>query len=251
MIAENTKFASIILAAGKGTRMKSPLAKVMHPILGRPMLSFVIECARQAGTDKIVIVVGHQAESIKEIMNDSGIIFADQLEQLGTGHAVLMAREHLRDFSGTILILCGDVPLLKLETIEALKEHHISEQATLTVLTTILKNPQGYGRVIKDADQNILRIVEERDACPEEKEVKEINTGIYCVDSGFLFEAVEKIGNRNAQREYYLTDIVGMAVGKGFITKSFIAPDSEEVMGINTQEDLIRAEKIFEERCIC
>lgn len=239
------KFATIILAAGKGTRMKSPLAKVMHTVLGRPMLSYSIVCAQRAGSEKIVAVVGHQAEAVKDEMKNTGIEFADQTEQLGTGHAVLMARNHFQNYHGTILILCGDVPLLKLETIEALKAYHLSEGATVTVLTTILENPQGYGRIIKDADQNILSIVEEKDASPEEKKVKEINTGIYCVEADFLFDAVERIGNRNAQGEYYLTDIIGLAVEGQQKAKSHIAPDSNEVMGINTQEDLKRAEEIL------
>lgn len=239
------KFAAIILAAGKGTRMCSPLAKVMHPVLGKPMLSYSIACAQRAGSEKIVAVVGHQAQAVKDATKDTGIEFAQQTEQLGTGHAVLTARDHFRDYHGTILILCGDVPLLKLETVEALKVFHMSEGATVTVLTTILQDPKGYGRIIKDADQNILKIVEEKDASPEERRVKEINTGIYCVEADFLFDAVERIGNRNAQGEYYLTDIVGLAVEGRKKAKSHIAPDSNEVMGINTQEDLKRAEEIL------
>ncbi len=239
------KFASIILAAGKGTRMNSPLAKVMHPIMGRPMLWYSIQCARQAGAGDIVVVVGHQAELVKETVASAGVKFADQLEQLGTGHAVLVTRPFLKGFQGTILILCGDVPLLKDETIEALKTYHATEKATLTVLTTLLKDPKGYGRIIKDAHQNILRIVEERDATPAEREVREINTGIYCVESEFLFDAIEKIGNKNAQQEYYLTDIVGIAVRQGQVAKAYIAADPDEVMGINSQEDLRRAEELL------
>ena len=247
-MTKRNSFACIILAAGKGTRMQSPLAKVMHPILGKPMLTYPIECARQAGAEDIVVVVGHQAEEIKKIMTNSGVRFADQHEQLGTGHAVLVTRELLRDFVGTILILCGDVPLLTIKTIEALKEYHHSERATVTVLTTILENPQGYGRIIKDEDQNILRIVEERDATPSEKDVKEINTGIYCVESGFLFDAINRIGNRNAQREYYLTDIIGIAVEQKETARAFVAMDSNEVMGINTQEELKKAEQLLSQR---
>ncbi len=242
------RFASIILAAGKGTRMKSPIAKVMHPILGKPMLHYPISCARQTGSDPIVVVVGHQAEAVKEAMENTGVLFADQTEQLGTGHAVLVCREYFRSFRGTVLILCGDVPLLKLETIRNLQKRHLSEKATLTVLTTLLEEPQGYGRIIKGADGNILKIVEARDATPAEREVKEINTGIYCVESEFLFDAVERIGNRNVQREYYLTDIVGIAAQGGQKAVSCIAPDSNEAMGINTPEELKRAEEEMRKR---
>ncbi len=241
-------FAAIILAAGKGTRMKSELAKVLHPVLDKPMLCYPVECARAVGSERIVVVVGHQAEAIREKMAGEGLRFADQKEQLGTGHAVLIAREHFRDFNGKVLILCGDVPLLRPETVQALQEHHRAENAVVTVLTTILDNPYGYGRIIKAKGGNILKIVEERDASPAEKEVREINTGIYCVESGFLFDAVGRIGNRNAQREYYLTDIVGIAVEGGRTVRAFIAPDSNEVMGINTPEDLQKADQEMKRR---
>jgi len=236
------RFATIILAAGKGTRMKSPLAKVLHPILGNPMLHYPVACAKTAGSEEIVIVVVHQAESIKERMGGEGLLFADQKEQLGTGHAVLIAGEHFRNFTGTVLILCGDVPLLRPETVQALLERHIQERAVVTVLTTILENPHGYGRIIKAEGGDILKITEERDATPAEREVHEINTGIYCVESPFLFDAVGRIGNRNAQREYYLTDIIGIAVESAMTVRAFIAEDAHEVMGINTMEDLQRAE---------
>ncbi len=247
-MSKRNRLAAIILAAGKGTRMQSPLAKVLHPILGKPMLVYPIACAKVAGSQEVVVVVGHQAETIKEDMKDAKVTFIDQREQLGTGHAVMMAREHFQGFRGTILILCGDVPLLKIQTIEALLKGHRSERAALTVLTTLLEDPSGYGRIVKGGENKILKIVEEKDASVEEKKIKEINTGIYCVESDFLFEAVAGIENRNAQREYYLTDIVGIAVSEGKSARSFIAADSLEVMGINTQEDLEKAEGIMKKR---
>ncbi len=246
--ATDAKLATIILAAGKGTRMKSSLAKVMHPLFGKPLLSYSAAVAREAGSGDIVAVIGHQAELIEETMRDEGLAFVLQKEQLGTGHAVLQTRDHFRDFAGTILILCGDVPLLKVSTVRDLLDAHHAEGAAVTVLTTLLDQPSGYGRVIKGEGGNIVKIVEERDATEEEKEVREINTGIYAAESSFLFEAVAAIDNKNAQGEYYLTDMIALAIAWGKKARSFIAADSLEVMGINTREDLDRAEQVLKDR---
>ncbi|MFB3926134.1 MAG: NTP transferase domain-containing protein [Syntrophales bacterium] len=242
-----SRLAAIILAAGKGTRMKSELAKVLHPLLGAPMLSYPVAAAKEVGSEEIVVVIGHQADSIRKALDDRAITFVLQEKQLGTGHAVLQTRSRFKNFRGTILILCGDVPLLRSATIQALLNQHLSSGAVLTVLTTVLENPGGYGRVIKTGD-DVLKIVEARDASDEEKEIREINTGIYCVDSGFLFEAVAAISNDNAQREYYLTDIVEIASRSGKKVKTFIASDSAEVMGINTKDDLEKAKRVLRER---
>ncbi|MBM4270648.1 MAG: hypothetical protein FJ139_00610 [Deltaproteobacteria bacterium] len=236
---------AIILAAGKGTRMKSDLAKVLHPVCGKPMLSYSVELARTVGADRVIVVIGHQADLVRETFRDQGLMFVEQREQLGTGHAVLQAREMFRDYDGLILILCGDVPLLLPETVRSFIKHHIVSRSTVTVLTTLMEDPSGYGRVIKREETGeVLRIVEEKDATPDEKKTGEINTGIYCVESRFLFEAVAEIRNENAQREYYLTDIIEIARKKGFKVGSLVAPDPGEVMGINTVEDLERASRI-------
>jgi UDP-N-acetylglucosamine diphosphorylase/glucosamine-1-phosphate N-acetyltransferase len=242
------KLAVIILAAGKGTRMRSSLAKVLHPLHGAPMLSYSVDVARRVGASDIVAVVGHQAELIEETMKGERLFFILQKEQLGTGHAVLQTRDHFRDFEGTILILCGDVPLLRPSTVEELMEKHRTSQADVTVLTTCLADPSGYGRIVKGKGDRILKIVEERDATAGEKDIGEINTGIYCAESLFLFEAVAAIDNRNAQKEYYLTDIVGIANRRNRIVRSFAVPDFQEVMGINTREDLERAEEVIRRR---
>jgi UDP-N-acetylglucosamine diphosphorylase/glucosamine-1-phosphate N-acetyltransferase len=234
-------FSTIILAAGKGKRMKSDLAKVLHPLCGLPMLTYLVAAARAAGAEMIVVVIGHQAEQIRERFGGQGLIFAEQQEQLGTGHAVLQAAEAFRDHDGTIVILCGDVPLIQPETVRPLYDRHRTEGATVTVLTTIPEDPAGYGRVVKADDGRVVKIVEEKDAAPEEKKIREINTGIYCVESRFLFSAVAGLGNRNAQGEYYLTDIVEIACNNGLQASSSTAPDPVEVMGINTPEDLERA----------
>jgi UDP-N-acetylglucosamine diphosphorylase/glucosamine-1-phosphate N-acetyltransferase len=246
---EKQKVSAVILAAGKGKRMKADVAKVMHPLCGKPMLAYSVDAARAVNVEKIVVIIGHQAGLVREAFKDQGLIFVEQLEQLGTGHAVLQARDVFHTYNGTILILCGDVPMLSPSTIRALLEVHILEKSIVTVLTTILDDPSGYGRVIKEGEKGeILRIVEEKDASLAEKRIKEINTGIYCVESNFLFRAVGDIGNENIQKEYYLTDIVGIAWKKGFKTRSFITANSFEVMGINTPDDL---EKASERMTIC
>ena len=238
---EKRRFSAIILAAGKGKRMKSDLAKVLHPLRGIPMLSYTIETARTAGAEKIVVVIGHQAGRIREEFRNQGLIFVEQQEQLGTGHAVLQAAEAFREHDGTIIILCGDVPLIRPETVLSLYDRHRSEEATITVLTTIPDDPAGYGRVVKTDDGRVARIVEEKDARPEERKVREINTGIYCVESRFLFPAVAGLENRNVQGEYYLTDIVEIACNNGLRVSSSLAPDPVEVMGINRPQELARA----------
>jgi len=241
-------FWTIILAAGKGKRMKSDLAKVLHPVCGVPMLIHSVAAARAAGTKKIVVVIGHQAERIRRLFGKDEVVFAEQHDLLGTGHAVQQTREVFTGYTGTVVILCGDVPLIRPETIRSLYDRHRSERAVVTVLTTIPAEPAGYGRVVKAKDGGVLRIVEEKDATPEEKRIREINTGIYCVESRFLFEAVGSLSNRNAQAEYYLTDIVEFAFKKGCRVISVLVPDSEEVMGINTSMELENACHLMEAR---
>jgi bifunctional UDP-N-acetylglucosamine pyrophosphorylase / glucosamine-1-phosphate N-acetyltransferase len=238
-------FRTIILAAGKGKRMKSDLAKVLHPVGGVPMLTHPITAARTAGSRNIVVVIGHQAERIRRLFDKDDLIFVEQRDQLGTGHAVLQAREVFGNYEGTIVILCGDVPLILPETLRALYDRHRSERAVVTVLTTIPAEPAGYGRVVKEDDGTILRIVEDKDATPGEKRIREINTGIYCVESRFLFTALAGLVNLNAQGEYYLTDIVEIASGKGLRAVSALAPDPLEVMGINTLDELETAGRLM------
>jgi UDP-N-acetylglucosamine diphosphorylase/glucosamine-1-phosphate N-acetyltransferase len=231
-------FATIILAAGQGKRMGSDLAKVLHPVCGFPMLTHSLAAARAAGSQRIVVVIGHQAERIRTLFHEEGLTFVEQQQQLGTGHAVLQARPVFLGYAGTIVILCGDVPLIRPETVRALYERHCAEGATVTVLTTIPADPAVYGRVVKAKNGSVLKIVEAKDASAEEKAIREINTGIYCVESPFLFEAVAGLSNRNAQGEYYLTDIVEIANQKGLCVRSSLAADPVEVMGINNPQEL-------------
>jgi UDP-N-acetylglucosamine diphosphorylase/glucosamine-1-phosphate N-acetyltransferase len=241
-------FWTIILAAGKGKRMKSDLAKVLHPLGGVPMLVHSVAAARAAGAGKIVVVIGHQAGRIRELFDKEELVFVEQRALLGTGHAVLQAGDVFKNYTGAVVILCGDVPLIRPETVRALYDRHRSADAVLTVLTTIPADPTGYGRVVKTKDGRVLKIVEDRDATPEEKRIREINTGIYCAQSSFLFAAVGALDNRNAQKEYYLTDIVETAGERGLPVTSILAGDPEEVMGINTPGELAKACERIEER---
>jgi UDP-N-acetylglucosamine diphosphorylase/glucosamine-1-phosphate N-acetyltransferase len=241
------KFCALILAAGKGTRMKSDLAKVLHVLDGKPLLHYSLAAAESAGAEKIVAVIGHQADDVREKFANSGCIFVEQKPQLGTGDAVLQAKNVLADYNGLTVILCGDVPLLKSSTIKSLIDNHLEAKAVVSVLTTIPPPPHAYGRIVKDDRGNVLKIVEHKDATEDEKKIGEINTGIYCVDTQFLFSALGKVTNDNQQKEYYLTDIVGIAHREGVTVKSFIASDYVEVMGINTLEELSRAERYLQD----
>jgi bifunctional UDP-N-acetylglucosamine pyrophosphorylase/glucosamine-1-phosphate N-acetyltransferase len=241
--------AAVILAAGKGTRMKSGLVKVLHPAAGRPMINWVVDAARAAGAAPTVLVVGHQADAVQAVFRgDADIRCALQEEQLGTGHAVACARDGLSGFSGTVLILCGDTPLLRAETLQGLISFHREKRAALTVLTAAMDDPHGYGRVIRAADGSVLRIVEQKDATPEEQAVCEINSGIYCMEAGFLFGNIDSLGSDNAQGEFYLTDLVAIAVKQGLACLGRCTDDPAEIMGVNDRAQLAEASRILRER---
>jgi len=242
------KFCAVILAAGKGTRMKSDLAKVLHVLNGKPLLYYSLAAAKEARAEKIVAVIGYQANKVRDEFANRGCIFVEQNPQLGTGHAVLQAKDILADYKGLTVILCGDVPLLKAATIRSLIDNHLTAKAVVSVLTSIPPPPHAYGRIVKDNKGDVLKIVEYKDATEVEKKIGEINTGIYCVDTKFLFSALQKVTNNNKQREYYLTDIVEIACREGKKVKSFIASNYVEVMGINTLEELARAEKYLQQK---
>jgi bifunctional UDP-N-acetylglucosamine pyrophosphorylase / glucosamine-1-phosphate N-acetyltransferase len=243
--------ATIILAAGKGTRMKSDLVKVLHPLLGLPMLAYPVDLAFNGiQAEKTIVVAGFQADQIRKRFEDPRILFALQEEQLGTGHAVLQALPLLEGFRGKVLILCGDVPLVKRETLLSFIEASQKSRSTLSVMTVVVENPFGYGRILRNSKGWLKRIVEEKDARKKEKAIREINTGIYCIQAPFLAESLKKIGKKNAQGEYYLTDLVEIAGRKGLKCSAFRAADPIEVMGINTRVDLaiaheaLRQEKV-------
>ncbi len=240
--------AIIILAAGKGTRMKSDLVKVLHPLAGFPMLGLVLNVARRLQPEKLLVVIGFQKELIRQKFTAPDIIFVDQDEQLGTGHAVLMTTPNLEGFRGIILILSGDVPLLKEETLRNLIKFHEENQHTLSVLTTHLENPKGYGRILRNKEGQIQCIIEEKDLPPGQELGDEVNTGIYCADAEFLFSALPSLSDQNAQKEYYLTDIVEKAAKQNKKVGAFLVAENSEVMGINTRQDLARANQILRDR---
>lgn len=241
--------AAIILAAGKGTRMKSDCAKVMHPLAGQPMLAWPLQIARSGGAEKLVVVIGHQAEVVEKYCASSpNTECVLQAEQLGTGHAVACAKEVLSSFQGTVLILCGDTPLLTTQTIQKLLASHHEQKAVLTVLTAIMPNPFGYGRIVRDQTGRLLRIVEQKDATPPEQAITEINSGIYCMESEFLFSNIDSIRSDNAQGEFYLTDLVSIAAHKGLPCAAVCGDDPDEIMGVNDRVQLAEAARILRSR---
>ncbi len=230
--------------------MKSDLVKVLHPLLGVPMLSYPVELSLKGiRAKKTLVVVGHQADRIREFFKEGQVQFVLQEEQQGTGHAVLQALPFLEGFSGTALILCGDVPLLKVETLQFFIRTFWGNDSTLAVLTAVVRDPSGYGRIIRNPEGWLERIVEEKDASEEEKMIREINTGVFCVKAPFLIEGLREIGKENAQGEYYLTDLVEIARNSNLRCSAHMVADPVEVMGINTRVDLATAnEKIRQDK---
>jgi bifunctional UDP-N-acetylglucosamine pyrophosphorylase/glucosamine-1-phosphate N-acetyltransferase len=238
--------AAVILAAGKGTRMRSDLVKVLHPLLGVPMLFYNVDLALEGiEAEKTVVVVGHQADRIQGLFKDRSVQFVFQKEQLGTGHAVLQTLPFLEGFEGAVLILCGDVPLVKVETLRSFIDAFHLNRPVLSVMTVAVKDPFGYGRILHNRDGWLERIVEEKDATADERKVGEINTGIYCIDAAFLRGGLKEIGRENAQGEYYLTDLVHIAGRKGLKCSAYQVKDPIEVMGINTRVDLAIANEVL------
>ena len=240
---------AVILAAGKGTRMRSKYPKVLHKVGGKPMLQHVIDAASEAGCDETVIIVGHEAELVEEMVGSQGKI-ALQAEQLGTGHAVMQTAEALKGFSGTALILCGDTPLLEGVELKKFCEAHQASGAAATVLTAIMDDPFGYGRIVRDAKGNVQAIVEQKDATEEQKAIKEINTGIYCMECPLMFDVLATLTNDNAQGEYYLTDVLEKLNQAGQKVGGVITKDSDMVMGINSRKQLSVAEGVMRQRIL-
>ena len=239
------KLKTLILAAGKGTRMKSDLPKVIHKVNGIPMVKKILNELEKLGTEENILILGHKKE---EILKELGEIkYAVQEEQLGTGHAIMQAENLLKDYEGDVMILCGDTPLLRHETLKAMYEAHKKSGVATTILTSVYENPFGYGRIVKDGEK-VTEIVEEKEADEETKKIKEVNAGVYCCNAKELFAALKKVTNNNEKGEYYLTDIVGIQVGEGKTVASFVLEDNREILGVNSKVELAEASKILRER---
>lgn len=242
---------AVILAAGQGTRMKSRLPKVVHRVMGKCMVEHAIDAARQAGADEICVVVGHGADMVKSeihaIKDSSAITFVMQEQQLGTGHAVKCARDFIGT-EGETLILFGDTPLITGQTLDRLVKTHRYEGSSITVLSAVLKEPAGYGRIIRDLDGSFIKSVEHKDATEEERRCNEVNSGMYVFDSARLYEALDLLKNDNAQGEYYLPDTLMIIKDKGFKVDAMIVEDATEIEGVNSRIQLAAAEEIMKLR---
>lgn len=241
----------IILAAGKGTRMKSKQPKVLFEVAGKPMLFYPVDTAKRLGAKKIVVVVGYEKDSVIERFKDiKGIEFVVQKNQLGTGHAVLTVGKVFKKFRGSILILSGDVPLITVETLRKFIERHNKSGATISLISNYSENPHGYGRIIRDDSGRPWKIVEEVDATASERAVKEVNAGIYLVDSKFLFRTLKNLSRNNKQGEYYLPQIVNLAYTAGEKVEVFQIDEPDEVFGVNTRLELAMADRKMQARLI-
>lgn len=238
---------AIVLAAGKGTRMKSKQAKVLHQVAGKPMIGHVIDQVRASGVDQVVTIVGHGAESVKEKLGDTSL-YSFQQEQLGTAHAVKTAAEHLSAKEGITLVVCGDTPLITSATLSRLVAHHEQEGAQATVLSATASQPFGYGRIVRDVQGQLMEIVEEKDANDSQKAITEISSGIFAFDNQTLFEMLERVDNNNAQGEYYLPQVLTLILQNKGKVAVYHTDDFEEIMGVNDRVALSRAEKAFRQR---
>jgi bifunctional UDP-N-acetylglucosamine pyrophosphorylase/glucosamine-1-phosphate N-acetyltransferase len=238
---------AVILAAGQGTRMKSKLYKVLHPVCGKPMVQHVVDQINKLDIQETVTIIGHGAEKVKAQLGDS-IRYALQEQQLGTAHAVIQAQDMLAGKEGITIVVCGDTPLIKAETMEALFKHHEELSAKATVLTARVEDPTGYGRIIRNENELVEKIVEHKDATEVERSIKEINTGTYCFDNYALFEALTNVSNDNVQGEYYLPDVIEILRKQGQIVTAYQTDEFEETIGVNDRVALAEAERIMKLR---
>lgn len=244
---------SIILAAGKGTRMKSDMPKVLHTIFEKTLLGYVIDAVNNTGiADENFVIVGHQAERVEEYINKNydNAKCVLQSPQLGTGHAVSMALPYLKDFDGEVIILCGDTPLITSETIKEFVEAHRNLKSDITVMSAIFENPTNYGRIIRNSNNTLNSIVEEKDATLEQKAVKEINAGIYCLNWAKIKHAFSQLKTNNAQGEYYLTDIIKWGNEQNLSVNAYTLKDNEEIYGINSKANLAEATKLLNRKIV-
>ena len=244
----DTTLAAVILAAGQGKRMQSDLPKVLHAVGGRPMVLHVVEAVRAIGASPVIVVTGYEAERVESACAGADVAFARQSEQLGTGHAVMQTESRLAAHAGTVIVLNGDVPGLRPQTITRFVNYHASQQAAATVLTAMLEDPSGYGRIVRDRDGHLLRIVEDRDATPEQRAIREINSGLFCFSARELFSALRRVTRRNAQNEYYLTDVIGLLASEGKRVAAWCIEDPREVAGVNNPDELDAVRRFVTDR---
>ncbi|MCI3986745.1 bifunctional UDP-N-acetylglucosamine diphosphorylase/glucosamine-1-phosphate N-acetyltransferase GlmU [Bacillus vallismortis] len=238
---------AVVLAAGQGTRMKSKLYKVLHPVCGKPMVEHVVDEALKLSLSKLVTIVGHGAEEVKKQLGDKSE-YALQAEQLGTAHAVKQAQPFLADEKGVTIVICGDTPLLTAETMEQMVKEHTQREAKATILTAVAEDPTGYGRIIRGENGAVQKIVEHKDASEEERLVTEINTGTYCFDNEALFRAIDQVSNDNAQGEYYLPDVIEILKNEGETVAAYQTGNFQETLGVNDRVALSQAEQFMKER---
>ncbi|AOR96413.1 bifunctional UDP-N-acetylglucosamine diphosphorylase/glucosamine-1-phosphate N-acetyltransferase GlmU [Bacillus subtilis] len=238
---------AVVLAAGQGTRMKSKLYKVLHPVCGKPMVEHVVDEALKLSLSKLVTIVGHGAEEVKKQLGDKSE-YALQAEQLGTAHAVKQAQPFLADEKGVTIVICGDTPLLTAETMEQMLKEHAQREAKATILTAVAEDPTGYGRIIRSENGAVQKIVEHKDASEEERLVTEINTGTYCFDNEALFRAIDLVSNDNAQGEYYLPDVIEILKNEGETVAAYQTGNFQETLGVNDRVALSQAEQFMKER---
>ncbi|UCG12575.1 MAG: NTP transferase domain-containing protein [Deltaproteobacteria bacterium] len=239
---------ALVLAAGKGTRMHSDLAKILHPICGRPMLAYVLASVQEVGFGRVLVVVGHQADRIQEVFAAAPVEWVLQPEQRGTAHAVHSALPQLGEFDGMVFICCGDTPLLTAKTLRSFLREHVRAGVDLSILSMVLEHPGSYGRIMRDSRGGVTGIIEAKDTGAQERDIREVNTGIYCASADLLRAVIPCIGNSNSQGEYYLTDVVEGALERGWKVQALPVADPEEVLGVNTREELAEAAGILAKR---
>jgi bifunctional UDP-N-acetylglucosamine pyrophosphorylase/glucosamine-1-phosphate N-acetyltransferase len=244
-----SELISIILAAGAGTRMKSEKAKVAHEACGKTMLSWVMDAAKEAGVTKNVVVLGHQADQVRKLLPD-GMVCVMQEQQLGTGHAVMMAKEELEKQDGTVMVLCGDTPLITGNTLENAYKTHCEAKNIVTVVTAVLDNPAGYGRILRSADGSVQAIIEHKDATPEQRTLCEINSGIYLFEISALLDVLPLLKNSNSQGEFYLTDTLSLLIQRGNAAGAYVMDDAAEILGVNDRSQLAEAEGVLQKRIL-
>lgn len=241
------KLAAVILAAGQGIRMKSDLPKVLHPLAGRPLVTYAVETARALTGTEPVLVVERGAKAVRETVGDA-VVFVEQAERLGTGHAVLQTQEVLRGQSDLVLVTYADMPLLTVETLRRLVKRQQENSGPITILTLMHENPRGFGRVVRDESHAVIQVVEEAVATPEQLAIRELNAGVYCFDADWLWANVDRIPPSLPKQEYYLPDLIGMAIAERLRVEAVVAEDATETIGINTRVHLAEAESMLRRR---